>query len=353
MQIYSDHTLGCNGSRIQFIVIALTFLGLIFTGCSKPLAIGKLTEVVVLADRGLLKEIEPALRGALEREILSTRPETTFRVSFAPLDEPGEFRKWSKVIVVGSLDEDESVGGMIPEDVRVEVVETEGLLHTTLDLWARNQVVIFLVTARRADLLSAVRNSGELLFSRINDILREQVRGRMYQSGVNTELESELRDEHGFTLSIPTVYRRDRFTGVPRTVRFFNLNPQRSILVYWEELRRDSLVPGEVLETRMELGERFYPGDRLIDDKLRTERIEFQGLNALRLKGLWENREELEGGTFTTYAFNCPESRRFYLIDTVLFAPNPKQSKYVYTIQLDTIVDSFQCAPLDMGSERP
>ena len=349
MRIYSLHNLGYHRSRTQLLAIALTSLGLLVPGCSKPLAIGKATEVAVLADGELLPQIEPDIRAAMEREILSVRRETAFHVSFAPLEDPGEFRKWSKVIVVGSLDGGGAIGDLLPEDVRGQVLEKRGLLYATEDLWARGQVVFVLAAASRGDLLGLVANSGETLFSRMSDLLREQVRARMFQSGRNDDLASSLRAEYGFAITLPRVYRRDLFSGIPRTVRFFNLNPQRSIFVYWEEAPRDSLVPGEVIETRKRLAERFYPGDRLLDGSLRVEKVDFHGHDALKVTGVWQNREELEGGTFTSYAFNCPESGRFYLIDGLLFSPDPKKSKYVYLIQIDTIVDSFQCAPPGKG----
>jgi len=104
MRVYSVHTLGCEGSRTPCLVILLLIATLLSAACSKPLAVGKLTEIVVLADEEVWEEIESDIRGALEREILSTRPETTFRVYHASLQNPGKFRKWSKLILVGSLE---------------------------------------------------------------------------------------------------------------------------------------------------------------------------------------------------------------------------------------------------------
>jgi hypothetical protein len=325
-------------------VILLLIVTLLSAACSKPLAVGKLTEIVVLADDEVWEKIETDIRGALEREILSTRPETAFRIYHASLHNPGKFRKWSKLILVGSLEGGGPLTDLIPGDVRDEVMEKGGLLYSTPDLWARNQLAFFLVTAKREEIPRYVRHSRELIFSKVDDLLRGEIRERMFQSGPNEQLEESLWKELGFNFSLPVVYRQDKFTNAPRTVRFFNLNPQRSLVVYWEDGLRDSLERDAVITKRAELIERFYPGDYPVEGKTQTEWVDFKGHHALKLSGLWENRERLEGGVFVTHAFNCQESARFFILDTVLFSPDPKKSKYVYMVQMETIIDSFRCS---------
>jgi len=325
-------------------VILLLSVVLFSVMCSKPLSVGKLTEIAVLADEEVWGEIEPDVRGALEREIFSARPETAFRIYYAPLENPGKFRKWSKLILVGSLEGGGPIVDLIPGDVKDEVIAKGGLLYSIPDLWARNQTAFVLITAKREEIPRYVRHSRELLFLQIDNLLRGEVKDRMFQSGLNEELARNLGRKHGFTLMLPIVYRQDQFTLVPQAVRFFNLNPQRSIVVYWEEGLRDNLKPDAVIAKRAELSEHFYPGDYLVEGKTRTEWGDFQGHRALKIWGVWENREELEGGMFVTWAFNCRESRRFYIIDSVLFSPNPRKAKYVYMIQMETIINSFQCS---------
>ncbi len=319
------------------------FSAIVFSSCGEPLAVGKANEVVVLAEEGVWEDVEDDIRGALEREIFSARRETMFRVIHAPLGSPGDYRKWSKLIVMGSLEKDQVVADLLPAEVKAEVGDKGGLLYEAPDIWARNQDVFVLVVDRERDLPGYVRRSTELLRSRIDRLLRTQVTERMFLSGHNTELEDRLRDEYGFSLSLPGVYREETSTGDTHAIRFFNINPQRSVLVYWEDGLRDSLRVGEMLDKRMELGGRFYPGDRLVESATGSEWMDFHGHPALKFMGLWENRERLEGGTFVTRAFNCPESGRFFMLDTILFAPDTRKAKYTYMIQLDTIVDSFRC----------
>ncbi len=353
MRIYSVHALGCGGIGIPSLVdrilsgvpllIVLIAVALC-AGCSMPLAVGKLTEVMVLASDDVWAEVESDIRGALEREIYSPRRETTFTVIHAEPGEPGEHSKWSKIVLIGSLEGDDLAGGLLPDEVRDEVAAEGGLIYTVSDVWARNQWVFILVTARAEEIPRYVKYSGDLLFSQVDRLLRGQVRERMFLSGHSAEREEELRKNYGFTLHLPDVYRLDESAESFQAVRFFNVNPQRSIFVYWEEAPRDSLDPETLLRKRMGVAGRFYPGDRLVEGRETWERVEFQGQRALKFMGQWENRAEIEGGTFTAYAFNCPESNRFFLLDAVLFAPNPRQAKYTYLIQMETIMESFDCA---------
>jgi hypothetical protein len=301
-------------------------------------------------DKGVWGDVEPDIRKALERAVLSPREETTFKVSYAPLDDPGPFRKWSKLVLVGSLDGDGSIADLLPSDVREKVGKSGGILYSATDLWAAGQAVFILATATRQEIPEYVRRSRGVLFAQLDALLRRQVQERMFHSGLNSELEKRLSDTYGFALSVPTVYRLDMFTGVERAVRLFNLNPQRSVIVAWEDGIEKEIDPDAVLRKRMALGGQFYPGDTLVEGKTQTEWIDFQGKRALKIVGLWENRENLEGGVFTTVAFNCPESHRFYMIDSILYEPDPKGSKYVYLIQLETITNSFRCSPAAGGT---
>jgi hypothetical protein len=331
-------------------VITLLAVGLLGAGCGRPLAVGTWNEVVVAADPAVWSEVGPDLRRALEREILSVRRETAFRVRAASLEDPDAYRTWAKVIVIASLEGNGPVLEPIPGDVRAAVLEKGALVTILPDVWAKNQWVLFLLTARQEDIPRTVMRSREVLFSRIDEHLRDQVRERMFLSGRDVELEERLRADHRFSLRLPVVYRVDE-TGLDRgALRFFNIDPQRSIIVSWEEAPRDTLDPGAVLERRRELAELYYPGDRVVEERTTVERVEFHGHRALRLSGVWENREEIEGGTFVTLAFDCPETGRFYLIDALLYSPDPKKSRYVYQIQIETILDSFRCVPLPAGA---
>jgi hypothetical protein len=40
----------------------------------------------------------------------------------------------------------------------------------------------------------------------------------------------------------------------------------------------------------------------------------------------------------------CEQQNRTYLLDTWLYAPGPRRSKYEYMIQLQTILGTFECA---------
>jgi hypothetical protein len=274
MGIYSVYTLGCRRFGIQFLVdnvtillpVLVTLLAVaLFAGCSMPLAVGKLTEVMVLAEEEVWGEVESDIRLALEREIFSPRRQTTFRVIHAEPDEPGEYRKWSKIVLIGSLEGNDGIGHLIPEEIKEEVEAEGGLIYTVADLWAKNQWVFILVTARAEDIPRYVKHSGELLFSQVDRLLRGQVRERMFLSGQNMKREEELWEDNGFTLHLPAVYRMDESLDSAQALRFFNVNPQRSIFIYWEEAPRDSLDPGSMLEKRMEIGEQFYPGDSLVE----------------------------------------------------------------------------------------
>jgi len=74
--------------------------------------------------------------------------------------------------------------------------------------------------------------------------------------------------------------------------------------------------------------------------------FQFRGRPAYQIRAIWSNPPELQwpaAGPFVTRAVICPQQNRMYLLDAWLYAPG--KDKYEYMIQLETILDSFQCGP--------
>lgn len=325
-------------------------------GCrTKPSATGKDFEIVVMAQADLWESVEDEVRAALEPPIFGVHTEKAFRLIQTVPDDPAPFHTWRKVLVIGTVDDTPLVRELLGEEELAEIEPGKSYLKSMRNVWAYGQYVLLFATKDSGELETAFAASSRPILSRMNEAFLEEERSRMFTSGRNTELASYFTGRYGFFIGLPSIYRladedsldvsfEDGSEIDMVAVRFFNLNPQRSFLVTWKEGILGELDEEKIIAVRKALGNIYYPGDDLLTRRIEASRVDFDGREALRLRGIWENREEIEGGIFLSYAFDCPEADRFYLLDGVLYQPDPERSKYPYLVQMSTILHSFECS---------
>jgi len=113
--------------------------------------------------------------------------------------------------------------------------------------------------------------------------------------------------------------------------------PDRSIFFYREK-RTGELDDSLAIKKRNEITKKFYNGDYILKDLTIAEKIVFQGMSGLKLKGVWQNDSLVAGGPFLTYFFNKNDS--LYIIDGILFLPGERKTDYFTT--LEVIMNSFK-----------
>ena len=99
------------------------------------------------------------------------------------------------------------------------------------------------------------------------------------------------------------------------------------------------------MDRRDEVGRDFYDGDRIVRQYTSAEEVNFAGWRALRLSGLWENRNLYVGGPFRTYCFYDEEAKRRYMVDAAVFGAGVEKEPYLR--QVDIIAHTFSTAPLE------
>jgi len=100
-----------------------------------------------------------------------------------------------------------------------------------------------------------------------------------------------------------------------------------------EELN-DSLV----INKRNALTKKYYNGDYILNELTTIENIEFQNMNGVKLKGMWQNDSLVAGGPFLSYFLTSNDT--LYIIDGMLFNPGERKSDYLTKIEV--IMNSFR-----------
>ncbi len=221
--------------------------------------------------------------------------------------------------------------------------------------WRRNQLVYYLAAASSTDLIASIEEHSDQLRYHFNEISRRRLHRDMFDIGRQHDLEQKLMSRHQFAVN----GQHDYFIAVDTTqfvwLRRSLTDTWRSMFVYYEENGNPSkLDEAWIVEARDALTQRYIGGTAggwIEVDRRRpmtSSQVNFNGRYAIEFRGLWhmvgeENGRKFPfgmGGPFVTYAFYDEPSKRLYLIDGMVFAPN--FSKREFMRQMEVIAYTFR-----------
>lgn len=318
-------------------------LALFAAGCNRTQAWGEANSLIVGAPDPLWDDLQDDVEQALEPRAFTVRNERIFNLTQnSPHDARWRrLREFRQVLLIGS-DTDPWVATAI-ERARELPAERPALVQVH-DVWARGQLVtIFLVAA------GAEQEGVRALLPQARALLLEQyheyVQRRMYASGADTLARDTLARTAGFSLLLPRVYVAGR-TGNVLVFRNDFPDPSeliRSVLVSWRPRGEVAPEVDEALAWREEVAQRFYDPPPVTEREVRSRRVEVGGGAGIEIQGTWSSPPDAwpAGGPFITRVLDCPAQDRVYLLDSWLYAPG--RDKYEYLVQLQTILDSFDC----------
>jgi hypothetical protein len=334
-------------SRRRHITAGKAILGaalLLSAGaCDRPQAWGEANSLIVGMTEPLWAELQEDFEEALEPRAFTVRNERIFNLTqIAPDDTRWRrLREFRQVLLVGSETDPWVVTAL--ERAREVPAERPALVQAN-NVWARGQLVtIFLVAEDAAE--EGVR----ALLPQAREVLLEQFHRyalqRMFASGADTVGRDTLARTAGFSLLLPQVYVAGRTGDV---VLFRNDFPDpsqliRSMLVTWRPLGEVAASVGDALAWRDAVGESFYDPPPITDREVESRGVEVGGASGIEVQGVWSSPPDAwpAGGPYITRVLECPQQRRVYLVDGWVYAPG--RDKYEYLVQLQTILDTFDC----------
>jgi len=327
------------------IKVFLLALILAANGCSKDgkeYAIGPSQQIVVIADKDIYDGTVRLFREVFERTIETPYPEKIFRVRYGDPKEFDFFKKWKSVVIVSVLSREDYtsrlVKSFLTQDALQKVILGEASVFSKPDLWAEGQAVIFLVARDLDELKLRLRKKADLMFNLALEKLDERISDVIYGEGEESAIMGRLHRDFGWSLRIPKGYELPTVSKDSCFVWLRKSFPERWLFVYWgERWKGGKLTEERCVEIRNKVGKLFYDGDRVAS--VRSRRVDFDGREALRLEGTWENPSELVGGPFFSYCFVDSTSSRIFIIDGAVFLPG--QNKLLYIRQLQLIAETF------------
>lgn len=312
-------------------------------GCDKTGAYGEVNSIIIGASAGLWEEVGETVTSGLEPTIFTVRDERTFKITHQdPLAEDWDIlREFKQVLLIGTADDPWIAEALEEGDASEDLFGTPGVFQL-IDVWARGQLVTVLLLSPGGGASEVEAHVGQLL-DLFDGQYRTYAHTRMFVSGRDSLLADTLRAVGGFVLDLPRVYRWDYQDSV---FIFRNDNPDpaeliREVVVTWRSPVPEPLADPDILDWRLSLSRDYYTDEQVMTEELEPGRG--LGGEAYEIRGVWESPPDAwpAAGPFLTRTRVCPGQDRLYLLDSWLYAPG--KDKYEYMLQLEYILDSFDC----------
>jgi hypothetical protein len=150
-------------------------------------------------------------------------------------------------------------------------------------------------------------------------------------------MSSYVSSKYGWTVRIPKGFRvAEDEKG--RLVKFVAHEPTRLLFVHWRPSDGEALNAERCLRLRSRLVWEYYDEDVIEESMTSASDAVFQGREAVRIDGVWQNEKHVIGGPFFTLCFD--EGDRFYMIDCVVFAPGMDKAGFLK--QLEALALTFK-----------
>lgn len=368
------------------LLLVLSAPALALFGCEqvqyKPRAVGREGEVLIVVDSSYWSgAVGEALQAELGQYIGTLpQPERTFElvpVALAGSDET--LRRQKNLVFVAPLDGDGSVArflkARLPEGAVDEMGSDNGIFAVRPDLWRDKQLVVYLAAADQDALVNLIHQRGDDLRYAFNRATRTRVTEDMFDRGRQSDLEEEILDEHGFTVSMQHDYfiAYDSLNFAPENTVWLRRNLSdtwRSLLIhYWDDVSPAALSPEWVYTQQDSLMSAYltrpangFPSDGypVIDFRrpVETEEVNFLGRFGYETRGLWDMVGEGPGdrrfqfgeaGPFVTYTFYDEPTARVYMMIGMVYAPGYQKREFLR--QMEVIAHTFR-TPQDAEGEQ-
>jgi hypothetical protein len=309
-------------------------------------AMGTTTSIIVLTTDSVWATIGDSVLAALEPRVFTVRDERTFEVTHVSPQDPlwHELRRFRQVLVIGTAED-----GWVQPVLRRADGGASGVARAE-DVWARNQLVTAIVVPPAAGPDAALQHVPAVSHA-VDSTFRAGARQRMYLSGANTALRDSLRQRHGFGILLPNVYRaltRDDQVHLFQSSTQVGGDLVRSVLVTSRQGQVPLTADAALAWRDSVAATQYRPPQTTARERIEGRALTVGGMQTYEVQGIWDVADPgwPMSGPFITRVVQCPGLA--YMIDAWIYGPG--RAKYEYMIQLQTLMDQFECATAASGA---
>lgn len=256
-----------------------------------PSSLGPLREITIITDYWPV--VGNKVEEILAQEIPTPQPEPEFRLRVGGFDRFVALSRLRLVLLIGTP-QDTILRQILGKKLDSLTDGNYGLFKFP-NAWVDNQWVLIFVAPDTGNLVLGLTRYARRIHQTVTEMVLDQMRRATYHRGLEEELTAKLGKHFFWTIDVPRGWQLQMKDSANRFVYIFSHYPDRSIFVYWSdstiELNRDS-----VLNLRDRLTGKFYEGDSVDHNFVLTDTVQFLGVAALRIRGVWQNRTAVIGG---------------------------------------------------------
>lgn len=338
------------------IITTLLFSLFSCTNSQKP-AVGNGDDIIVIADSALYYELEAEMLHVFEKIIYTPQPENLFNLKREDLSKLRKLQNRKNIIILGTLDSDDNTSKYIKASLDSSVTELvrdnkESFINKN-NLWAKDQLVMFLVSNSIDELKKNILKANEELLYSFRKASNQRLFSKLYKPSLELKkTKAEILSKYNWTLYVQPAVEYATSDSVNNFVWLRsgrNTPIERWMFVHWIEnanakyLKYDSLI-----DIRNRITKKYYlaSDDSVYVDiaygmsKPMISEANFNGRYALMSQGFWKFSDKSGGGPYISYSFLDEKSGRFYMIDASIYAPKYYKKKLLQ--RADIVLNSFR-----------
>lgn len=340
----------------------LTALVIMASSCSDmnqklqsiPTAIGKTNEIIVVADDGVWSS---AVRDTMDYYFGSAypimpSPEPIFDLRHMTpeyLNNASARQELRTYIILADISNPESeatqmaIADLGEEQIRRMLDLSEApTAKTGKNKWAKNQFVAYILGNGHAGLAESIKENFANVAAKINSHDRDQIEKRTYIEGLQSDINTKIRNQYGVDMKIPHGFKEaiqtDDFLWVRKDADKVTYN-----LLFHKEPYTDKsqLTSKNIQALRNQLGLEYIASETansymVINDQdlpVFDYQTEIDGRFAIELRGVWEMTEDFMGGPFFSWMILNQDQNELVFIDAFILAPGEDKRDFMQTLE--------------------
>lgn len=314
---------------------------------SKPKALGKMNQIVVVCDKDVWEgpigdSLDYYLAGAYP---IMPRPEEIFDLRHFTYDEitaePVRKELRTYLIIGNTADTESPTSKLVKKDLgqaRFEKSLLEKTANTSIgyNKWANGQMLIYLFAGSEEILMNNIKNALPIIEEKVNEHDKIQLNSYVYSKGENKGLSKKLAEEFNIDVKVPQEYRVAKEVKEEKMIWLRKETKDATLCAVFKSL--DYKGPEQLSMENAKLfsndfGKRYVSTDEIgsymllndVDLPMLEYTKDINGHYTKEYRGIWEMENDFMGGPFADYFIVDEKAGKLLFVMTFIYAPGERK----------------------------
>ncbi|MEE8335025.1 MAG: DUF4837 family protein [Candidatus Neomarinimicrobiota bacterium] len=331
---------------MKYTVSNIFFIFVFIAGCEswKPRAVGGDDDLMVVASLENRENLQIIISAIFNDTLFTPEAEPAYKIKFIDPQDFADIKNHANVII-GAIGMQESNRGVklmkkiLSRQQYESAVKGNNHLIFARNVFSIEQNYLIINGPNLEQIMNSVVEQGPWLRKQFDNLLIKRQSKYLFKTARNKDLEKLIMSRYGWQVDIPWGYEVIRDSSEIGLFWIGKELPYRWLVIHWEEglVFSDSL---SVREYAFEFPHKYLEGIQYTNYKFQINPEEFEHWAAWKVRGLWEHKQEAQGGPFISYLFYDEKTDRSYFIHCMIFYPN--KDKYLLLRQVDMVAHTFR-----------